>query len=253
MGRMCEALAPEYGFEVRARFSGANNADGAGLTREALRGVDAAVEFSEPAAALKNIGALAAAGVCAAVGTTGWGDELEVARETVVRGGTGLVWAANFSVGVNLFLQIAGCAAELFAKQEEYEAWGWEMHHSAKKDAPSGTLKKLAEVMRAHGYARRIDLSSSRAGAVPGTHEIGFDALGDTITLRHTARSREGFARGALQAARWVVGKRGFFEFREIVGELGEKKVDSRQLKVEREEISESVDAVAGRVGARGV
>jgi 4-hydroxy-tetrahydrodipicolinate reductase len=224
MGRMCEALAPEYGFEVRARFDGENNAGGTGLTREALCGVDAAVEFSEPAAAVKNIRALAAAGVSAAVGTTGWGSELEVAHEAVMRGGTGLVWAANFSVGVNLFLQIAGRAAELFAKQTEYEAWGWEMHHSAKKDAPSGTLKKLAEVMLAHGYERRIDLSSSRAGAVPGTHEIGFDSLGDTITLRHTARSREGFARGALQAARWAVGKRGFYEFREIVGELGEEK-----------------------------
>ena len=222
MGRMCEALAPEYGFEVRARFSGANNAGGTGLMREALRGVDVAVEFSEPAAAVKNIRALAAAGVCVAVGTTGWNEELAVAREAVTRGGTGLVWAANFSVGVNLFLQMAACAAELFAHHPEYEAWGWEMHHSAKKDAPSGTLKKLAETMRASGYERRIDLSSSRAGAVPGTHEIGFDSLGDTITLRHTARSREGFARGALQAARWIVGKRGFFEFREIVGELGE-------------------------------
>jgi 4-hydroxy-tetrahydrodipicolinate reductase len=222
MGRMCEALAREYGFEVRARFDGANNADGSGLTREALRGVDAAVEFSAPSAAVGNIRALAAAGVCAAVGTTGWSDELTTAREAVLRAETGLVWAANFSVGVNLFLQIAACAAELFAKQTEYEAWGWEMHHSAKKDAPSGTLKKLAEVMRAHGYDRRIDLSSSRAGAVPGTHEIGFDTLGDTITLRHTARSREGFARGALQAARWIVGKQGFFEFREIVNELAD-------------------------------
>lgn len=251
MGRMCEALAPEYGFEVRARFSGANNVGGVGLTREALRGVDAAVEFSEPAAAVKNIRALAAAGVSAAVGTTGWGEELEAAREAVIAGCTGVVWAANFSVGVNLFLRIAGCAAELFAKQREYEAWGWEMHHSAKKDAPSGTLKKLAEVMRARGYERRIDLSSSRAGAVPGTHEIGFDAFGDTITLRHTARSREGFARGALHAARWVVGKRGFFEFGEIVGELGEEKVDSRELNVEREETPGSVGAVADRVGAR--
>jgi 4-hydroxy-tetrahydrodipicolinate reductase len=221
MGRMCEALAPEYGFEVRARFDGANNVDGAGLTREALHGVDAAVEFSEPRAAVGNIRALAAAGVCAAVGTTGWSDELQSASEAVIRSGTGLVWAANFSVGVNLFFQIAACAAELFAKQREYEAWGWEIHHSAKKDAPSGTLKKLADVMRAHGYDRRIDLSASRAGAVPGTHEIGFDSMGDTITLRHTARSREGFARGALQAARWIVGKQGFFEFREIVGELG--------------------------------
>jgi 4-hydroxy-tetrahydrodipicolinate reductase len=225
MGRMCEALAPEYGFEVRARFSGANNAGGAGLTQEALRGVDVAVEFSEPRAAVANIRALTAAGVCVAVGTTGWSEELAVAREAVSHAGTGLVWAANFSVGVNLFMEIAGCAAELFAKHPEYEAWGWEMHHSAKKDAPSGTLKKLAEVMRTSGYERRVDLSSSRAGAVPGTHEIGFDALGDTITLRHTARSREGFARGALQAARWVAGKRGFFEFREIVGELGERSV----------------------------
>src|SRR5579863_9167785 len=157
MGRMCEALAPEYGFEVRARFNGANNAGGVGLTREALRGVDAAVEFSEPAAAVKNIRALAAAGVCGAVGTTGWSEELAEVREAVMRGGTGVVWAANFSVGVNLFLQIAGCAAELFAKQREYEAWGWEIHHSAKKDVPSGTLKKLAEEMRARGYDRRID------------------------------------------------------------------------------------------------
>jgi 4-hydroxy-tetrahydrodipicolinate reductase len=220
MGRMCEALAPEYGFEVRARFDAANNAGGTGLTREALRGVDVAVEFSEPSAALGNIRALAAAGVCAAVGTTGWSGELATAREAVDRAGTGLVWAANFSVGVNLFLQIAACAAGLFAKHPEYEAWGWEIHHSAKRDAPSGTLKKLAEVMRTHGFDRPIDLSSSRAGAVPGTHEIGFDSLGDMITLRHTARSREGFARGALQAARWIVGKQGFFEFREIVGEL---------------------------------
>ena len=237
MGRMCEALAPECGFEVRARFDAANNADGVGLTREALRGVDVAVEFSEPSAAVGNIRALAAAGVCAVVGTTGWNDGLAAAREAVTRAGTGLVWAANFSVGVNLFLEIAACAAGLFAKHPEYEAWGWEIHHSAKKDAPSGTLKKLAEEMRARGYDRQIDLSSSRAGAVPGTHEIGFDSPSDTITLRHTARSREGFARGALQAARWIAGKQGFFEFREIVGELGREEVDHRQSKVERAEM----------------
>jgi 4-hydroxy-tetrahydrodipicolinate reductase len=221
MGRLIEALAPEYGFEVRGKFDGVNNAGGAGLTREALRGVDVAVEFSAPGAAVGNIRALAAAGVNAAVGTTGWMEDLGVAREAVNRAGTGLVWAANFSVGVNLFLQVAACAAGLFAMQRDYEAWGWEIHHSAKKDAPSGTLKKLAEEMRARGYDRAIDLSSSRAGAIPGTHEIGFDSLGDTITLRHTARNREGFARGALRAARWVAGKKGMFEFREILRELG--------------------------------
>jgi 4-hydroxy-tetrahydrodipicolinate reductase len=220
MGRLVAQLAPEYGFGVRATFDSKNNSRGEGLTREALQGVDVAIEFSTPHAAAQNIRQLAAAGVNAAVGTTGWLEELPVARRVVGESGTGLVWAPNFSVGVNLFLQAVAYTAALFAAQREYDAWGWEIHHAAKKDAPSGTLRKLEEEMRAGGYERAIALSSNRAGAHPGTHEIGFDSLADTITLRHTARSREGFARGALQAARWVAGKRGVFEFREIVGEL---------------------------------
>jgi 4-hydroxy-tetrahydrodipicolinate reductase len=154
------------------------------------------------------------------VGTTGWLDQLPAVRAVVVQQGTGVVWAANFSVGVNLFLQVVSQATALFQQHPEYEAWGWEIHHSAKKDAPSGTLRKLAEEMRAGGYERAIPLSAIRAGAHPGTHEIGFDSISDTITLRHEARSREGFAHGALQAARWAVGKKGIFEFREILGEL---------------------------------
>lgn len=221
MGRLIEQLAPEYGFDVRAKFDGANNAHGAGLTRETLRGVDVAVEFTTPEAAVENILWLAAAGVNAAVGTTGWSERLPAVREALAQNGTGLVWAPNFSIGMNLFLQAVAHTAALFAKQKEYEAWGWEIHHSAKKDAPSGTLKKLAEEMRTSGYDRPVSLASNRAGAHPGTHEIGFDSAGDTITLRHTARSREGFARGALRAARWVAGRKGMFEFREILGELG--------------------------------
>jgi 4-hydroxy-tetrahydrodipicolinate reductase len=220
MGRLIEQLAPEYGFGVCATFDSKNNSGGDGLTRVALRGVDVAVEFSTPEAATQNIRQLAAVGVNAAVGTTGWLDQLPAARQAVTQGGTGVVWAANFSVGVNLFLQAAAYTASLFAAQQEYDAWGWEIHHAAKKDAPSGTLRKLAEEMRASGYDRAISLSSNRAGAHPGTHEIGFDSFADTITLRHTARSREGFARGALRAARWVAGKKGLFEFREILGEL---------------------------------
>jgi 4-hydroxy-tetrahydrodipicolinate reductase len=222
MGRLIEELAPEYGFELRAKFDSKNNRGGDGLTQETLRGADVAVEFSTPQAAAQNIQRLAAAGVNAAVGTTGWLEHLPAARQAVTRSGTGLVWAPNFSVGVNLFLQAVAYTATLFAQQQQYDAWGWEIHHAAKKDAPSGTLRKLAEEMRAGGYTRAIDLSSNRAGAHPGTHEIGFDSLADTITLRHTARGREGFARGALQAARWVAGKKGLFEFREILGELGE-------------------------------
>jgi 4-hydroxy-tetrahydrodipicolinate reductase len=217
MGRLIDQLAPEYGFEVRAKFHSRNNSVGDGLTREALQGVDAAVEFSTPATAPQNIARLAAAGISTAVGTTGWFEHLPAAREAVARGGVGLVWAPNFSVGVNLFLQAVNHTAALFASQLEYEAWGWEIHHSAKKDAPSGTLRKLAEEMRSGGYTREITLSANRAGSHPGTHEIGFDSIADTITLRHTARTREGFARGALQAARWISGKKGVYEFREIL------------------------------------
>lgn len=221
MGRLIEQLAPEYGFEVRAKFNSGDNPHGVGLTREALRGVEVAVDFSTPDAAVENMLWLAASGVNAVVGTTGWFERLPSVREAVERGGTGLVWAANFSVGVNVFVQVVARAAALLAKETEYEAWGWEIHHSAKKDAPSGTLKKLAEEIRGSGYERTLTLTANRAGAHPGTHEIGFDSAADSITLRHSARSREGFARGALRAARWVIGKRGVFEFREILGELG--------------------------------
>ena len=221
MGRLIEQLAPEYGFEVRAKFTRANNLHVAGITRESLRGIDAAVEFSTPDAAPDNLRRLASLGINAVCGTTGWFGHLTVIDESIRSAGTALVYGPNFSIGANVFLQAVTHTAALFAKHPEYEAWGWEIHHSAKKDAPSGTLKKLAEEMRVSGYERPVNLGSNRAGAHPGTHEIGFDSAADTITLRHTARSREGFARGALQAARWVAGKKGFFEFREILSEMG--------------------------------
>ena len=220
MGRLIEQLAPEYHSAVRAKFNSDGNVRGSALTREALQHVDVAVEFSNPQAAPENLVRLAEAGVNVVAGTTGWLDHLPAVRDAVVQNGTALVWAPNFSVGVNLFFQTVAHAAALFASQPEYGSWGWEIHHAAKKDATSGTLQKLAEVMRDNGYTRAIPLSSNRAGAHPGTHEIGFDSAADTITLRHTARSREGFARGALQAARWIPGKRGLFEFREILGDL---------------------------------
>ena len=220
MGRLIEQLAPEYGFEVRAKFDARSNARGQALSDQTLQGVDVAVEFTSPDAAPENIRRLAAMGINSVSGTTGWFGDLPSVREAVAKSGTGLVWAPNFSVGVNLFMQAVAHTAALFAKHADYEAWGWEIHHSAKKDAPSGTLKKLAEEMRASGFNRAVCLNSNRAGAHPGTHEIGFDSPADTITLRHTARSRDGFARGALRAARWINGKQGVFEFREILGEL---------------------------------
>ncbi|HEY6443190.1 MAG TPA: dihydrodipicolinate reductase C-terminal domain-containing protein [Candidatus Acidoferrales bacterium] len=220
MGRLIEQLSPEYGCEVKLRLDVDNNAKFEAMTKENFRGIDAAMEFSTPATAPENIERLSRLGVNAVIGTTGWFGEMERARSAVERGGTGLVWSPNFSVGVSLFNQIVAEAARLFAHQPEYGAWAWEIHHSTKKDAFSGTLLALVEKMKQNGYEKRIDTSSSRAGAHPGTHEVGFDSSADTITIRHTARSREGFARGALRAARWIVGKKGFFNFSEIVSEL---------------------------------
>lgn len=217
MGKMMDSLAGQYGFDVVLRLDEFNNVNGAGMTKENFAGVDAAIEFTMPEAAIGNIETLASLGVNTVVGTTGWLAHLDRARAAVTKAGTGFVYASNFSVGVNVFERVVAETARLMASQEAYEAWAWEIHHSAKKDAPSGTLLTLVDAMRKAGYERNIDQSASRAGAHPGTHEIGFDSAADTITLRHAARSREGFARGALQAARWVVGKKGFYEFRDVL------------------------------------
>ena len=225
MGKLLEKFAPEYGFEVRAKFDGKSNAQAQGLSHQTLRGIDVAIDFSTPEAASENIRRLAVLGVNCVAGTTGWHERLPEIQNVVLQRGTALVWAANFSIGVNLFLQSVAHAASLFANHPEYEAWGWELHHSEKKDAPSGTLKKLSEDMKSAGYNRPISLSANRAGANPGTHEIGFDSAEDTITFRHTARNREGFARGALKAAQWVAGKKGVFQFSEILGQLEAEKL----------------------------
>jgi 4-hydroxy-tetrahydrodipicolinate reductase len=212
MGKMIEQLAPDYGFTVMARVDVGRE--------EPLRAADVAVEFSVPGAVLGNIEKIASAGIPAVVGTTGWYGELERARDIVRKHGTALVWSPNFSVGVNVFFRVVREAAALLKDENEYGAWGWEMHHAAKKDAPSGTMLKLVETVKQAGYARAIDVSSNRAGAVPGTHEIGFDSPADTITLRHTARSREGFARGALKAAQWITAsndRKGVYEFSEVL------------------------------------
>ena len=150
------------------------------------------------------------------VGTTGWLAHIDRVKRAIETHDTGLVWSPNFSIGVNVFFRLVAEAARLLSAEPAYGAWAWEIHHAAKKDAPSGTLLKLVEEMKKAGYKRPIDVGSNRAGTIPGTHEIGFDSGADTITLRHTARSREGFARGALKAAQWIVGKKGFYEFSEI-------------------------------------
>jgi 4-hydroxy-tetrahydrodipicolinate reductase len=209
MGRLIEQLAPEYGFTVAARY----DVD----RREELDNIDVAVEFSVPGAVLSNVEMLAVRGIPVVIGTTGWLEQLDRLREIVEFHDSAAVWSPNYSIGVNVFTRVVAEAARLLAGERDYGAWGWEIHHHTKKDAPSGTMLKLVETMKLAGYERAVDVSSSRAGAHPGTHEIGFDSAADTITLRHTARSREGFARGALKAAQWVMGRKGLFEFSEVL------------------------------------
>jgi 4-hydroxy-tetrahydrodipicolinate reductase len=217
MGKLIEQLAPQYGFAVALKLDEFNNAHYEGVTTANFRSVDVAVDFSIPAVVVENVERISALGVNMVVGTTGWLEHLERVKIAVARNGTGLVWSPNYSIGMNVFYRLAAEAARLLAGESDYGAWAWEIHHSTKKDAPSGTLLKLADEMKRAGYNRPVDVSSSRAGAHPGTHEIGFDSAADTITLRHVARSREGLARGALKAAQWLVGKKGFYEFREIL------------------------------------
>jgi len=209
MGRLVDQLAPEYGFTVTARLDIDRN--------EPLDGADVAIEFSTPSAVLGNIQKLASLGIPIVVGTTGWLEHLSEAKLIVEKNDSALVWSPNFSVGVNIFTRVVSEAARLFKNEKEYGAWAWEIHHITKKDAPSGTLIKLVKQIHAAGFDRPIDTGSNRAGAHPGTHEIGFDSAADTITLRHTARSREGFARGALKAAQWIIGRKGFYEFSDVL------------------------------------
>lgn len=217
MGRMLDQLAPEFDCHVVLKLDEHNNQHGAAITKENFAGVDVAVEFSTPDSVVSNIERLATIGVDTVVGSTGWYEHIPRVRSLVDANAIGLVWSANFSVGVNVMFRLAAEAAKLLAQESEYGAWAWEIHHDAKKDAPSGTLIQLVDRMRQSGYSRPIDTSSNRAGKHPGTHQIGFDSAADTITLTHAARSREGFARGALKAARWIHGKRGMFEFSETL------------------------------------
>ncbi len=223
MGKLLEQLAPEHGFEVLLRLDDTNNLGGIGITEEAVHGVDVAVEFSLAEAVADNAERLAALGVPHVVGTTGWLEDLPrviAAVEQHAAQGAGFLHGANFSIGVQVFYRLAESAARLLSGETSYEAWLWEIHHSKKKDAPSGTLKEIRRVMEGAGWTRGIDVANNRAGAIPGTHQVGFDSEAGTIVLEHRARSRAGFAHGALRAARWMIGRRGVHEFSAVWEEI---------------------------------
>ena len=216
MGRLVEMLAGEYECEIAGIVDPPAGTEGADSDRWA--GMDVAIDFSSPDAVMTNVPALARRGINIVLGTTGWDAHQAALRQIVADAGIGVVAAPNFSTGVVLFESLVAHAAKLFAEQPDFGAFVHEAHHSAKKDAPSGTALMLERAMRAANFRRSIDMSSTRAGSIPGTHTIGFDGPAETITLTHAARDRSAFARGALTAARWVKGKRGWFSMQDVLG-----------------------------------
>jgi 4-hydroxy-tetrahydrodipicolinate reductase len=217
MGRLVEALAPEYD-AVIAGVVTSRDAERT-LAGSDFGPVDVAIDFTLADAVARNLPVLARRGVNVVVGTTGWAAHEKQMRETVADTGIGVLVAANFSLGMNIFQLVVEDAARRFARHPSFGAWIHELHHAAKKDAPSGTALQLKAGMERAGYDRHVDVSSLRVGSIPGTHEVGFDGPSDTITLTHTVRDRAVFARGALEAARWLVGKHGWFTMRDLLAE----------------------------------
>jgi 4-hydroxy-tetrahydrodipicolinate reductase len=209
MGRLVEQLAVAQGMDIASRVD-VGSGDWA-------TPADVAIDFSTAAALRDNFPRYVERKMPAVIGTTGWSDLQPGFREQADKAGLGIVASANFSIGVNLFEMIAADAARLLRQHAQYGAWIHEAHHATKRDAPSGTALLLRDALQAAGYDRHIDMSSTRAGAIPGTHTVGFDGPSDTIELTHTARDRRGFASGALLAAQWIQGRRGWFSMADVL------------------------------------
>jgi 4-hydroxy-tetrahydrodipicolinate reductase len=216
MGQLVESLAPSYGCEIAGIIT--EYSDSKAIERGDFGNVDVAIDFSLAHAVPENLPQLAGRGWRVVIGTTGWQAHEAEMRAIAERAGIGVLASANFSIGMQVFQLAVEAAAGAFATQPAYGAWIHERHHAAKKDAPSGTALMLKSAMEGAGYDRPIDVSSARAGAAPGIHTVGFDGPSDVITLTHEVRDRAVFARGALEAAKWLRGRRGWFTMRDLVG-----------------------------------
>ena len=208
MGHMIEQMAGEQGHDIAGRVD---------HDRPEWSDADVAIDFSTAEALVANFPTYVERRLPVVIGTTGWGPHADRLRAEAERAGLGVVTSANFSIGVNIFQLVVAEAARLMQQQEQYGAWIHEAHHAAKRDAPSGTALLLRDAMLAAGFGRSIDMSSTRAGTIPGVHTVGFDAASDTIELTHTARDRRGFAGGALLAARWIQGRQGWYSMQDVL------------------------------------
>jgi len=216
MGKMIDSIAPEYQIETARRYEKDNPLRDTAEERDALRDVDVLIDFSYPGSAIANIECCAAMKKNIIVGTTGWHDHLDRIKKTVENAGTGMVYASNFSLGVNLFYSVVRHAASVFKTFDMYDPYVEEAHHKKKKDAPSGTAKNILSILE-DVYQRDIPVASTRAGYITGLHKVGLDSPVDYVEIIHRAKSREGFARGALVAAQWIAGKTGIYEFGRVL------------------------------------
>jgi 4-hydroxy-tetrahydrodipicolinate reductase len=216
MGHSVRDAALEKGWRVAAVIGQRESAEGSGITRTTLGNADVAVEFTEPKAAVANIKASLRSGVPIVVGTTGWYEELEEVARVAHASGTALLWSPNFSLGVNVLIELARRAGEMMRPLADFDAHIVEVHHSKKKDAPSGTAIAIGKAA-SDALERPIPTTSVRTGSVPGTHQLIFDGAYEQLTLTHVARDRRVFAEGALTAADWLIGKSGVFTMRDVV------------------------------------
>lgn len=226
MGKLIKTLAENKNHEIAVIIDEADSDSSAEDLAGKLKDVDAAIDFSVAEAVERNVRACLLANVPLVEGTTGWNAKKDAIKNLVEEKSGAFVFGANFSVGVNLFYRITDFAAELFSKFDDYETFIEERHHSRKKDAPSGTALKLKDIVSQH-ITKDFSVAATRAGNIPGTHIVGFDGTADQISLEHTARSREGFASGAILAAEWIVGKKGFWEFTEVMDEIIKAEIHS--------------------------
>ena len=215
MGQLVESLAPSYGASIAGVID--ERSGERAIADGEFGQVDVAIDFTLPDAVAKNLPQLAARKINVVIGTTGWQAQEAAMRAIAAKAGIGVLAASNFSLGMNVFQMAVEEASRRFAKHAEFGAWIHESHHTMKKDAPSGTALTLKAGMEAAGYSRPIDVSSTRVGSVPGTHTVGFDGPSETIEFTHTVRDRAVFARGALTAATWLVGKHGWFSIRDLL------------------------------------
>jgi 4-hydroxy-tetrahydrodipicolinate reductase len=236
MGRMIKSHAEARGHTITAVVDPqAEDATHSRLDAEACRGAEAVIDFSVPAAAMENIGAACDAGVPVVVGTTGWYERMEEARRMVEEAGIGLIWSGNFSLGVNIFFTLVKAAAQVFDRFSDYDPFVHEFHHNRKADSPSGTAEMIGnmllerierkqrlvkESLHRPIAAEELHVSSTRSGSIPGTHLVAFDSPVDTVELKHTARTREGFAAGAVAAAEWIADKHGFFAVEDMMNTI---------------------------------